>query len=283
MQGGDFVQEIIACDSYGNSLTGLVQWDSDVYVYLNGEEIDEAYRVHFFNDTMKEALVVESEYADGVLKAKIPNLLLTQPYIITGYVNVVKNGEAKSLYGFKINIRKKPKPSSYVTVDSKDWVEVTEVLAECHEYANSALQSEQNAKIYSENASDSADEADNYSLLSKSYAIGEGNKRDNEATDNSKYYYEQSKANANLAETSVQNAQQLEGIIKTHVSNAASSAEQSELSAQNASASADEAKNIAEEIGKLLKKNNTVIDDVTHITYFIGIENGVVYFSDEFE
>lgn len=44
------------------------------------------------------------------------------------------------------------------------------------------------------NAASSATSADNYAKQAQSYAVGTGNVRPNEATDNSKYYYEQAKA-----------------------------------------------------------------------------------------
>lgn len=382
------MQEIVACDSYGNSLTNLVQWDKDVYVYLSAEEINSAYRTHFFNNTMDEALVVESEYNSGTLKVKIPNTLLTQPYIIIGYVNVIKNGETKSLYGFKINVRKKPKPSNYVHIDSKEWIEVETVLDECRSYAdaafqsaknawqseinsatfatesadsaanskdseeaasksaenakqseenakeyasetyenaeiatqkaieantsaqkadlseknaansalesiqsaNAALQSERNAETYASDAESSANQSENYSLLSKSYAIGEGKKRENEATDNAKYYCEQSKTNVDTAIDAAQEAEQSKEYAEEYANSAADSASDAsnslvsaEQSAQEALESAIKAERISESIQNMSRWTNTIIDDVTKTSYFIGIENGVVYFCDEFE
>ena len=125
------MQEIIAYDVNGDSLTDLVQWDKDVYVYLSEPEINSSYDVHFFNNLSEQALVVESTYADGKLKVKIPNDLLIQPYIITGYVVVVKSGESKSLFGFRINIKKKPMPSDYVYVESDDYKSLEKIRDEC--------------------------------------------------------------------------------------------------------------------------------------------------------
>lgn len=382
------MQEIIACDSYGNSLTNLVQWDSDVYVYLNAEEIDSAYRTHFFNNTMDEAMVVESEYSGGVLKAKIPNALLMQPYIIVGYVEVTKNGETKSLYGFKINVRKKPKPSDYITPDTRDWIEAEDLLKECREYADRAFKSAENAKQSEDNASvsakesaksasnakqsesavaksesnakqsennaaasamasadsaanakesersaatsaaasassaanaqnsetaaakseanakkleedsaqyakeskNSAKEAESFFLLSKSYAVGEGGGREGESTDNAKYYCELSQINAETSTVAAQESERAKETAEESARNAAESAfkagdymESVEHSAQEASNAAEMAEQIADRLQNLARWTNMIIDDVTQKSYFIGIENGVVYFSDEFE
>ena len=92
------IQEITVYDAFDNPLTSLVQWDLDVEIFIKDYEyIDAPYGLHFFNSTMSEALSVESTYEGGVLKAKIPNVILTQPYPIIGYVFVTRNEEKKSL------------------------------------------------------------------------------------------------------------------------------------------------------------------------------------------
>lgn len=296
------MQEIIAHDEYGNSLTNLVQWDSDVYVYLSAEYIDSAYRVHFFNNSMEKSLVVESQYSDGILKAKIPNYLLTQPYIIFGYVSVVKNEGVKSLYSFKINVRKKPKPSSYISDGCQEWIEVETLIDEVHSFAKVTEQ-------YANKAENSANLSESYYLWSKSYAIGEGGKRDNEEEENSKYYYEKSKEEtdiatgaANEAEKSANKSEDYYLLAKSYsmgeggkrdnekTDNAKYYCEKSKENvdiatdaAKDTAALVDEAEKIAENIKNLSRWTNTIIDDVTAHSYFIGIENGVVYFSDEFE
>lgn len=114
-------------DYQGNSITSLVQWDLDVYVYIKDSIITEAHRVHFFNQKSEEALIVESTYSNGVLRAKIPNVLLTTPLTIYGYV-VVYIGEdqtERSLYGFSIEVRNRPKPSDYIEADNPDYITVT--------------------------------------------------------------------------------------------------------------------------------------------------------------
>lgn len=187
------MQEIIACDVNGNSITGLVQWDSDIHIYLSDPGIDKAYQVHFFNHTMDEALVANSTFSSGRIKVKIPNDLLTQPYIIIGYVNVTKNEESRCIYGFRINIRKKPKPSNYIYVESNDYVSLEKVHEECRQFA--------------ENALNSANLSGDYAKLSRSYAIGGTASRENEERDNSKYYCEQSKQNAKNASQSAEFAE----------------------------------------------------------------------------
>lgn len=212
------MQEIVVYDSQGNSLTSLVQWDSDVCVYIKVDEIESAYRVHFFNNTLEESLVVDSTYSSGILKAKIPNLLLTQPLIIFGYVSVVKDGETKSLYGFKINVRKKPMPSNYIYVDTKDWVDAEAILQECADYASSSSTSATNAKTSETNAANSA----SASSISAS---------------NAKISEQAAATSATNAKTSENNAKTSEGNALNSANTALQSANEANLSAQNASTS----------------------------------------------
>lgn len=166
------MQEIIVYDADGNSITNLTQYDQDVCIYASASNIDNAYHVEFFNNTMDEALVMESTYSNGILKVKIPNSLLIQPYTIIGYINITKNNESKCSYGFKIHIRKKPKPQDFIYVENNDYISLTSVKDSCRIFANNAS---------------------NYASSAKSYAVGGTDTRPDEEIDNAKYYYEQTK------------------------------------------------------------------------------------------
>lgn len=204
------MKEIIAWDRYGNSLTTLVQYDQDVMVYLSEEEIDSNYNVHFFNRTMDKALVVSSEYSGGILKAKIPDVLLTEHYPIIGYV-LIKKEESKSIYGFNILVREKPIPSTYVERDSKDYWDIVEILSALREYADSASQSAEKAKKSEDNAAESA----NHAKISETNA----------------------KASENNAKVSEANAKESEENAKTSEINAGHYAEAAIESATNAAQS----------------------------------------------
>ena len=323
------MQEIAVYDLDGNTLTNLVQYDTDVYIHIKDSRITAAYQVQFFNSTSESALVMKSTYSNGVLSVKIPNDLLSQPYTITGYVNVKKNGESKCLYGFRVAVRKKPQPNDWVHVDSKDYVTFEEIVEECREFAqnastsatnakaseiaasNSAINakySEQNAKkseeatdrnveltneyanaaeIAEENAFGSEKKAAEYAALSVSYAVGEGSEfllssdgeiissddgsqlfaayaRNEEATDNAKYYFEQSKQNAqeatsskNTAVTSATNAKASEIAASNSATNALLSETNSKASETNAAQSESNAK-ISEDNAKNSEDNALV-------------------------
>ena len=108
------MQEITIYDIEDNTLTNLVQWDSDVKIFVKEDGIDAAYKVHFFNCKSVDAMVMESTYANGVLSTVIPNDLLRDSHPITGYIYVEKDNEHKSVYCFRIVIRKRPKPANYI-------------------------------------------------------------------------------------------------------------------------------------------------------------------------
>lgn len=108
-----------------------MQWDDEVYIRIDEPEIDQAYNVHFFNQTTDQAYVVRSEFTDGILIVKIPNTLLTQPHTIYGYVFIVNNDGNKSVLAFEIKIRMRPKPMDYIHKDTVDYVRLDDVIEEC--------------------------------------------------------------------------------------------------------------------------------------------------------
>lgn len=197
------MQEIIVYDADGNSMINLVQWDKNVNVYVRDTDIDAAYPVHFFNDKMEEALVVESTYSQGILKAMIPNIILSQPYAITGYVSVTKSGEQKSLYGFRLSVRKRPQPSNYVFEDTDNYLTFESIVEECRDFAK--------------NAEDSAKK-------SQSYAVGGTSSRENEEQDNAKYYYNEAKKEAGDAARANESAEAHENNARESASTASKAA-----------------------------------------------------------
>lgn len=222
------MQEIIVYDSNGNSLPPLVQWDKNVSVQFPDLEIDGTPRVHFFTNDMEESYVVIPETAaNNRLTAKIPNVLLTQHHTITGYLNTTNNEEVKSIYGFRISIRRAPKPSDYIYDHTPDYISLEAVQKECQEYAltaareaadaaenadrsalfasaakdselnaadsqKAAERESVNAAASAANAKASADSSQDAYLKSQSYAVGtDGTVRENDQLDNAKYYFEQ--------------------------------------------------------------------------------------------
>lgn len=198
-------------------MTDLVQWDKDVLIHINHPDITKAYNVHFFNSLCDEALVVTSTYSSGDLKVKIPNKLLTQSLPITGYVYIIEGNESKSLYGFRLMVRKRPCPSNYIYVESEDYVSLEKVLAECRAFAENALNSENNAL--------------NYAKESESFAHGGTGTRINEEQDNAKYYSEISHEEANKSSKSARDSESHERSAGEYASDAIAAASEAQNSA----------------------------------------------------
>lgn len=234
------MNEIMVYDAYGDSISNLVQWDSNVKIYIDESEITKNYKIHFFNKESVDAYVVESSYSNNILCAKIPDILLTKSHTIIGYVYTDADEEHKSIFCFKIPVRKRPKPMNFIFVDSKDYTTLESILDECKKYAN--------------NASDYADASNASAIQSKSYAVGGTSTRINEDKDNSKYYCDQSQANAYEASKSAKSADK----SNVDAQKSASAASQSE---SNASNSAIQAKSYADQIEKDKQEIDKVINE----------------------
>lgn len=153
------IYDVSIYDIDGFPIAHMVQWDFGRYIYIKETDLTEAHPVHFFNIESDVAYVVETTYEGGRIKAKIPNILLTQPHTINGYVYVTEDGESKSLYQFRIPIRKRPQPSDVIYEGSEDYIAVATALSECKKYAEQASENIDAAETAAANAKESADRA----------------------------------------------------------------------------------------------------------------------------
>ncbi|NLZ47067.1 MAG: hypothetical protein GX896_10295 [Clostridiales bacterium] len=110
-------------DSLGEELQVLTQWDTGRECYINGEGFENSPQVHFCNKKSGEAFRVTTEHDDenGRYKVKIPNILLTQPYDITGYVYHLGE-ENKTIETFHLCVTPRKKPDDYNYVENIDIV-----------------------------------------------------------------------------------------------------------------------------------------------------------------
>lgn len=195
--------DVDAYDKNGTMITNLVQWDRDVYVYVEigrEPETDEIYYMKFFNCSSGVAYVADTSYENGMILAKIPNILLQESKPITGYIDLFGGGDERGVLRFRINVRPMPRPLTYTYPDSRDYLTIVSVLDECVGYAEATnlsmqnvRQSEANAAESERKASEEATVAENYAKVSESWAIGGTGARDGEDTDNAKYYSDQAK------------------------------------------------------------------------------------------
>lgn len=221
------MQEITVYDKNGDILNYLTQWDKNVEIKLKDVNLSKATYVHFFNCNSKEAMVMTATYKDGILSSQVPNDILTEPHSITGYIWVDedstdygdKTKEHKSIYGFRLMVRKCPKPLNQVYEDQKEFITFDKILSD----------------------------AKGSSLLTQSYAVGNTNLRENEDTDNAEFYYNQSKNKAEAASTSASNAVVSSSNAANSATTATNKANAAATSATNAAASATNAETYAKQ------------------------------------
>ena len=129
------MRDIRCYDLDGNQLECLSQWDRDVYINIQETFITEAHKIHFFNISNTTAYVVESTYGNGVLTAKIPNTLLTQPYDITGYIfDEDDEGGGQSVARVRLLVMARPQPSDTIYDDTDDYISYYEIMENCREF-----------------------------------------------------------------------------------------------------------------------------------------------------
>lgn len=93
----------------------LTQWDIDRYVIIEG--IDSAdFEVHFAVATDdRGAYVVKPEAADGLIRAKIPNLMLTEP----GLIYIYAYPPSYTRVAAQAYVSRREKPDNYVYTETE--------------------------------------------------------------------------------------------------------------------------------------------------------------------
>ena len=110
--------DISCLDQYGRTITSLTQWDVNQTLYIENWEYETPV-FHFCNTKSKMSLIVTGEYNDGVLTAKIPNILLTEAYPIIAYLYVYDDDDSgTTMHVIRIPVRAKPKPEEYEYVEN---------------------------------------------------------------------------------------------------------------------------------------------------------------------
>ena len=147
-------------DQYGNIVTNLTQWDSNVILKLRNYKYDAAPVVHFANTGGESSYTVRSTLDDKTVSVVVPNILLkTGNTIIDVFVFQYDNvsDEGRALYHFTLPVTPKPKPDDYEYVDNTDIIEISTLglrlealIAEAEETVDvkiNALESAYNATV----------------------------------------------------------------------------------------------------------------------------------------
>ena len=183
-------------------------------------------------DTLLEKIAVNFDYDDDPSSAHYQNLIITLSDGTVKYIDLsalITEYEFDDTSTIDFRVSSTGRVSAVIKTGS-----VTDDLIEANYLANITVQA-QNAAASAEDALASENAAEYYKDLSMSYAIGSnGEVREGDATDNSKYYKEQAAISATNAATSETNA-------ANSAISASDSADLATTKASNASASAQAA------------------------------------------
>lgn len=141
------------------------QYDYGKILRIKGENLPGTAEVHFsLNETGGDAITKVGVTTDGVAEVQVPDELLengdtTFTYNIYAFVYIEDGTSGSTEYRIKIPVQARPKPSDHVTPDNTDTDPFGDVVKAVNNAAERAATSEQNAKEYADNASESAEQA----------------------------------------------------------------------------------------------------------------------------
>ena len=111
----------------------VMQYDKDVYFYVDDAYLDQSYPVHFcIGRSMDDALVVDTAEIteDGKFKVKIPNVLLEEPHSIIAYIYVDFDGGQRSIFSIELCVLPRPRPADYTEPDNEDYLSLIQLKNE---------------------------------------------------------------------------------------------------------------------------------------------------------
>lgn len=133
------------------NVDSLYQWDRDQVLEIRGLSLPSIPEIHFANETMKEALVVQASMdGSGVITCDIPNPILEKPHKIKAYICTYEGQKFQCLYEITIPVKPKAKPGDYFPRNDE----------EIYSY-NSLANLINNAKYYLENTIDTIEDRRN--------------------------------------------------------------------------------------------------------------------------
>ena len=112
--------DVMCLDAFGNSVIDLYQWDRDIYLYVPDWEYG-VTTVHFCNEKSEAVIPMPSTFENDMLKVKIPNVLLEQPYTICGYMYIGDaDGGNRTIYTITVPVKKRLRPEDYEYDEDSD-------------------------------------------------------------------------------------------------------------------------------------------------------------------
>lgn len=141
------------------------QYDYGQFLRLQGKNLPKAVEVHFsLNETGGDAITKVGVTTDGVAEVQVPDELLENgntrfDYNIYAFVYIEDGTSGSTEYRIKIPVQARPKPSNHVTPDNTDTDPFGDVVKAINNATERAETSEQKAKEYADDASESAVQA----------------------------------------------------------------------------------------------------------------------------
>ena len=97
----------------------LYQWDTNQTLEITGSNLTTAPTIHFGNKAHDDALVVQSEIVDGVIRVTIPNTMVAEPYPVYAFLVILDGEVANTKQVFEIPVIPRPRPHYYEYADNQ--------------------------------------------------------------------------------------------------------------------------------------------------------------------
>ena len=141
------------------------QYDYGQILHIQGENLPKAVEVHFsLNEVGGDSITKIGVTTDRITEVQVPDELLENggtrfKYNISAFVYIEDGTFGNTEYRIRIPVQVRPKPSDHVTPDNTGTDPFGDAVKAVNDAAERAGISEQNAKEYADNASESAEQA----------------------------------------------------------------------------------------------------------------------------
>lgn len=240
----NIVTAVFEAGACGTVTLPLFQWDYGQVLQFQGLELPDTYEVHFANTDSRTSVTMLGN-AYGV---DIPDACLTSGEPIYAWV-FLHTGESdgETEYTVSIPVIARAEPSD---------IEPTPVQQDVITQAIAALNSGVTR------AETAAESSQNDALMAKSYAVGNTGTRENEDTDNAKYYAEEAETSKIVAGSSADDARASAMQANTAYRGAQTYAGNASLSATRAATSETNAKGYADIASAVVEAAQAVLDSI---------------------
>ena len=116
------MQTVTCYDSGGHVISGLCQWDTNLYIEVSGADTTDAPDFHFCQVGNAHAYVSPSEVDNGRLKAAVPNAVLQKGRPLTVYLYYKDDNDpyyGRAMYSFVLAVTPRRKPDVPLVPDGR--------------------------------------------------------------------------------------------------------------------------------------------------------------------